>query len=1472
MNLPKNLGLEYMLVRNFNRMFSAIRIEQFGKPRIANINALEFPRGSIIHMLPTGTDSLGPSQNLPFLVKSERQIMVRHITKYDPDHIQGKPIDVIRSDLQPKLISYHRANRRMRVLKNEHFVEQDDKTLVVENYVNLPYMYRYQHTQMSWYDRYCNIYSTVWSQVAHDAAKFDRNNYIIIDLPEVMPSIKDLRIAEFKRTMVTLENIKEDAQLLFLDLWTWLGKDRSRSLMNIIGDKDLIEINLILRSGNKFTNLNLGELNYWRTGVGSRRLAAYDGKVGRECYRSPEGEQQINVLCEKLGLEHVSLSKLNTRLGFEATETKVRGLIDDRQAQNRLYATCVALMTEGRKNDLIESATQAILKDDNAQADELEDISEEELQNAKVVIGRADPVDEETQISDEESLAKELSSYEEAPIDEEQAFTIADKQTENLTRTAEEIAREAFRPSSPEECVDKACRQYIEAGVMSAKAYETFKEISATYKTLPNPNGPGLLGDNLEATEEEQVLKEEVVFDDDFILDKSMAKTSTRQMDRKYIKEIMQKDINATVMALQRGGFPILNYEVERITDAANDTELHTIEVATIKGSTRTPLRIVMPHVSRYGTFRANNVEYSMKRQRVDLPIRKIAPDCVALTSFYGKTFVTRSGKVVHNYGNWLVNNIRAMGENDKDLNVTSVRYSNVFDRTVQTPRDYAAISTAISEFKAKGIQFYFDYKRIPEVFDTAAVKELVKSNLLPVGKRGDAVYGMDVENQVYRLSKGESTHMGSLCELLEIDLTKAPYEMATVAVSDKEIPLGLVFCYYEGLQGMLDLFKIEHRMIDPAERYKPAQDEFVLKLADCKLIVSPRTRRQELVCNGLRPYIKVMAPFTFKDMNTKDVYQVLIAKDKMPPYYLNTLDHMDDLFIDPITLRILKKMKEPLTWRGLLYRSSELIAHDNHPEEMDLKEQHIYGHQRIVGAMYNELVRAMRDYQSKPSNSRKRIDIKSRAVWDRIQSDGSVAPVSDCNALHYIMQTSIVTAGGTGGRSRRSLTKPTRRYTHNNLGVISGDGVDNGDAGSTEYLAADAQINNIDGIISPDIDRSNLNPAQYMSMAAMTAPELYFDDGKRQVFYRAQYGSTTSALGYCRAGLLTGAETLIAHHTGPTQANVAIDDGRVTEITDMAITVTYGSGKSQYQETYPVGRHFGNHEGHVYPHDLVSNVKIGEKVNKGKVISYNSKYFRPNIWNKDQVDWMMGTVDTVVFMEHEVTLEDTNALSPELSQKLSTEGTVLRDIVASAKDEIHRMLKEGDHVNADTILCYIEDALTAGNDAFSEQSVETLRSIQSQAPKAKTAGTIDRIEVFYNGELEDMTESVRKLAMASDRRRKKAAGIANIPVTTGRVDGTMRIAGAPIEVDQVLIRVYISHWSPAIGGSKVVFGNQMKSTIREVYPVEIKTELDEKVGAIFGKVSNDNRIVNSIYRICCANTVAMYIGSDTLKIIRGLK
>jgi hypothetical protein len=75
------------------------------------------------------------------------------------------------------------------------------------------------------------------------------------------------------------------------------------------------------------------------------------------------------------------------------------------------------------------------------------------------------------------------------------------------------------------------------------------------------------------------------------------------------------------------------------------------------------------------------------------LPIRKIAPDRVALTSYYGKTFVFRSEKKVNNYGWWLQNKITEIGLDTNDIRVVDLYPANVFDNEFKSPRQQHHLS-----------------------------------------------------------------------------------------------------------------------------------------------------------------------------------------------------------------------------------------------------------------------------------------------------------------------------------------------------------------------------------------------------------------------------------------------------------------------------------------------------------------------------------------------------------------------------------------------------------------------------------------------------------------------------------------------------------------------------------------------------------------------------------------------------------
>ena len=85
------------------------------------------------------------------------------------------------------------------------------------------------------------------------------------------------------------------------------------------------------------------------------------------------------------------------------------------------------------------------------------------------------------------------------------------------------------------------------------------------------------------------------------------------------------------------------------------------------------------------------------------------------------------------------------------------------------------------------------------------------------------------------------------------------------------------------------------------------------------------------------------------------------------------------------------------------------------------------------------------------------------------------------------------------------------------------------------------------------------------------------------------------------------------------------------------------------------------------------------------------------------------------------------------------------------------------------------------------------MRSISENVPKSSVKGVIDKVEVFYNGDKEDMSESLRKIANLSDSKivaRQKALGKAPF---TGMVDDTYRVNGNPLMLDTAVIKFTIT-------------------------------------------------------------------------------
>ena len=1032
-----------MLVKQFNRLHSIIRPAQFGTPKLSKITALQLPMGSIYHYHQFAVREVGPEQSDPIIAKQEKLSVINHVQVLEADNARGMPIRVP-GDIKQRYIQYHRENKRIRKLLDERIVEKNPRTLFIENYAILPQLWRYRTTELSWYDKLYNVYNTVFSQMGRDCVRFNRQNYICIALPNSLPSIVSLRRYEKVRTKNSLTAFSTPERFLFAELFCWLGENRENSIINKIGLDGLRRANIVLTYQDRFVNLNLGELNLWRK-----------------------------------------------------NEAKV-GLYTPENMQRRLYKTAISIITSVDGSDIAEMAdvtdTDAELSQQGNVQEAAQDVHGDYEDTPLVEQNITDQPNEDTfhepSMADQEMVAQEEDDGEVVlDIDEEAEFTtmVADEPNDPNTLVVDNINITI----DPEEGIAKACEKFIQAGMMSVKEHQRITQLASAYKSIPNPYGEGVLADMLEVAPEETKIEPVKLFDSEIIIDKTVLEATTPVLNKKYIENVLPKDVVSSVVSIQRAGVAVSNYSKRDIVDATGAVEEHTVSLAPVNGQPVT-VRFTLPKLDDRGYWRANDVKYTMRRQQVDIPIRKVDYNTVALTTFYGKNFICRSEKVAYDWSSWLAGQIVAQGIDPSNVNITNISMGDVFDQTALLPHDYCAIARRVTTFKSAGISYSFDYKNLGMHFKEEEIAELKEISCVPIGRDKQSIYGMDMLNNVYRKTNEEVVTVGTIGEVLQLPLEKAPREYTELSIMGKAIPLGVIFGYYLGIENTFKLFNVPYRIIEVTDRTPVQLDEFVIKTNDAKIVIQAGAGEGKLIVNGFGPYLKLIKNYTLRDLNTPDVYLNLIQKDGLTARYLNELDLMDQMYVDPISERLLKKIGEPTTFKGLLKRANELLVNDQSPEETDMDYMHLYGMQRIPGAVYTEMVRSIREYRNKPG-TRKKLDLPPNAVWRAITTDGAVAPSSDANPFHAIKEADVVTFGGTGGRSRRSMVKDTRKYHKSSVGIASGDTVDSGDVGITYYLSSNPTLTDVDGMPVKTSERK-LNTNQYLSNTLLTAPGSLYD------------------------------------------------------------------------------------------------------------------------------------------------------------------------------------------------------------------------------------------------------------------------------------------------------------------------------------------------------------------------------------------
>lgn len=1034
-------------------------ISHLKTPRLREYDELVLPRESIIHWVDyEGKYTVGPPQSEPLLVRNNNKLYVEAIKQYPEGKVKEGWI-VGKTNTQGQVLQYDSENpniRRMTMMVND-YVSNEVTPMYV--YGLLHTTHRYKRYIDSEFNRWSNYHYTVFQKALEVSKISNRHQFIEIEAPKRFPSFQNLKKGESGITKANIRYLPSADHWIIVTLWNLIAGNGNDFVFNNYEIEDFDKINIIWRVGSKYLLTNLKVL--------------LNFAHGEQTVTKPARLQKLLVA-----------SFINMSMNVKEEDNDKKDLDEE-------------LDTFTKVNEEVEQDDEVVEEEEETEASEDDDsianINPFKSDSFGIKDNREKERLKDSFVADDIVLDDEVEEEQE----EEEEF-LNTLQAVSDDDHIDDTGYKAYvaKPLSGTSVIEDEGSKLVKAGIMSIGSFERLKRLSEESKHIPDPLNPHkTIEESSLITKEDTAIEDKtsLLVESNDIIDESMGYSSLNKYNKQYIKNVHHKDVLNAVMAIQKGGVVVKDYQIELVETVNDKYNIHKVQIETIKGHVST-LSFKVPVIEEDGTFKSAGSRRFIRKQRGDVPIRKVNFDSVALTSYYSKMFVNRSDRKQFDMANHISNHIVSSTLDDK-WHITDIKFGNVFDNTRRLPRIYTTLARSFLSFSCRGQTLHFNIGAVDEIFGD----RLKRKDIIPIAKddktgKTNLYLTMD-DNPILLDAKGESIN-STLEEFIGLDMSLMPTEFAEVNIFGKNIPLVLILGYHLGLGNLMKTLKVSPRREARNKRLNLEEGEYAIKFKDEVLIFNRlHNKKANLVLNGLMRFKNTINTLSVYDLDNKSIYNDLFDEIKAPLKLLKESKDMFNLWVDPITESILKDMKEPTDLVLLFIRAAELLTTDEHPDGMDIHYMRDKGYERISGMIYSELVKATREYNTRSIYNNNKLTINPESIWYNIITDQTVSLVEESNPIHNLKEGELVIFSGAGGRSGTTMTAGARKYHKSNLGVISEATVDSGDTGTIIYNVADPNYTSVYGTSKRVEDIETVGGAKLLSPSALLAPGGEHDD-----------------------------------------------------------------------------------------------------------------------------------------------------------------------------------------------------------------------------------------------------------------------------------------------------------------------------------------------------------------------------------------
>ena len=823
-------------------------LNQFLTTRVNPLVNFEFPKRSLFHYYTLDDKNTGPDDSVFYIKDIHRRILVENMLEYIPgnESILGNTI-YLQSGVNNRIRNYFFNHKKFRLFKNPALNNTSDSILSMVNYSFIPGLYRYLDKPFNDFYKWYNLTLTIINKI--NIVAVDNPNihqFLFINVAENIPALSAFH-RFIKINHQALEVFNNDDLLMVRDIFNWLFNNTEENVFSNLTVEALETLNLIFMYGSKFYLINAYYLWSFNKDHDSDLKLSFKTK---------------GQLLAKMFLNSLILLKTNGFIEInpdeEVTDTpESEEVIDEVETDTG--------DTEDSKDSNISGNNQNVAVIQTSTINYFTDKEiNKDVDTVKIEIEEAlKLMNENIEVLDKESRIKEIS----------------------FNTDFDNLLEQIKNPVTPNVSLNNKLKTMEEFKILTGSELANFKKKIDSFNNIVNPYTPDLkLSNSTDISKEDLVINPEKnqFKDNNSVLDKTMLRSTMVEFDKQYLENTLHKDILNMVKNIQHAGIIIDDYKIEPTYAVTGDYETHILKVHPIGGQPST-LYFKLPIINDNGEWTTNNIKYRQRKQRGDMPIKKISPDKVALTSYYNKIFVERDQKKANSLSEYLFKYIFATGIQKADNFIYDVKLNDVFDNEYKCPRLYSALAMNFSTFSVKtdfgNLKFNFNHKEVQEEF-----KDVVYNikDYTPVGSIDGQLLLLDKDNNLYKYNSKENVtgFLDNFYTILKINKNKIPLEFNSIKIFTKDIPLVLILGHYVGIDNILKLVNADYDLTDINDSKEINSDNLVLYFKD-KVLTIPKSDKESVsILAGLLEFNT--AKYNYKEFNKTNVYFNLLAELKL--------------------------------------------------------------------------------------------------------------------------------------------------------------------------------------------------------------------------------------------------------------------------------------------------------------------------------------------------------------------------------------------------------------------------------------------------------------------------------------------------------------------------------------------------------------------------------------------------------------